>query len=178
MRFVAVILTVLLVNTAAARGTDRGTDMAKAKTIELQMVRLTQIVNDYSEMIATAADYDSIHFYAAIIEKEAGTLLNEIRAAYKINDDCLSGYITNLALAGAFQKTNPGLSTTYQAMAAISLIDGFSQDVPAGYELVRNVKRLAEHIGYRRKASAIQRLNKEMNEYSQQILALDKIAGN
>lgn len=145
-------------------------DSVKVKDLENRLETFKPAIKDYSDKMDKSANLDSIKTLATDLEKQSGILIADIRATFKINDDYLIEYSTNIALSQAL----PNLSSFYQTQAILKLTEGLNQKRPNYYKNLVDIKNYSRRISETKKLGKARKLNNKIIKAFQELITIQK----
>lgn len=143
-------------------------DSVKVKEMESGLETFKPVIKDYSDKIGQSTDLANIKTLATNLEKQSDTLIAEVKATFKINDDYLIEYSNDLFFANTF----PNLASFYQTQANLKLAEGMNQTKPNYYKNLIDINDFARQISKTKDLAKAKKLNDKIIKSYQELITI------
>jgi hypothetical protein len=149
-------------------------DSVKVIAVEKQLESFKPIVKEYLNKIQSSSSLDSINIFGKALEEESDALILEIKTTFKINDNYLIEYATDMALSQAL----PNLASFYQTSAILKLSDGMNQKRPNYLTSLLNINDNARKLKTIKKMEKVKKCSNRILIGHQELSAINSKANN
>ena len=144
-------------------------DSIKVIAVEKKLESFKPILMNHLSKIENSSNLDSIKIFGKVLEKESNALILEIKTIFKINEDYMVEYATDMALSIAL----PNLASFYQTSAIVKLSEGINQKKPNYLASLVNINDNARQLSKVKKLKKVKKYSKQILIGYQELIAIN-----
>lgn len=136
--------------------------------VEKKLESFKPIIKDYLNKVENSSNLDSIKIFEKALEEESNALILEIKTIFKINEDYMIEYATDMALSTVL----PNLASFYQTSAILKMSDGLNQKKPNYLASLVNIKANARQLSKVKKIEKVKKYSNQILTRYQELIAI------
>jgi hypothetical protein len=165
MKTTILILTVLF----SANAFSQKPDSIEVIAVEKKLESFKPIIRDYLNKVENSSNLDSIKIFGKALEEESNALILEIKTIFKINEDYIAEYASDIALSIAL----PNLASFYQTSAILKMSDGLNQKKPNYLASLVNINDNARQLSKVKKKERVKKYSNQILVGHQELIAIN-----
>lgn len=144
-------------------------DSIKVIAVEKKLESFKPIIKDYLSKVENSSNLDSIKIFGKALEEESNALILEIKTIFKINEDYIAEYATDMALSMAL----PNLASFYQTSAIVKMSEGLNQKKPNYLAILVNINDNARQLSKVKKMEKVKKCSNQILIGHQELIAIN-----